>query len=203
MRGKSIAVYRLWNALITCCLELGVVKSCSLCPTELASLPLLLAAAMDIRGVTAKPKCSCPFTWKILAQRFSFVSWHCDKGQLLFSQAFTWPDPTSWGKEKTGRCCWHLAFAMQPSRRKVLAEPRARAGEGWVGLDWSHSCHKVELGICEVPRASSWPQKHQPVVQLWPAHAHPLPSSHSTFLVFPRERENIWQLRFYLFWSSF
>lgn len=89
---------------------------------------------------------------------------------------------------------------------RVLAEPRARAGDWWVGPDWSHSCHKVELGNCEAPKASSQPQKHHPIVQLWLAHAYPLPSPHTTFFfvvvsVFPRERENIWQLRFYLFWS--
>lgn len=119
-----MAVYRPWNALITCCLELAVVKSCSLCPTELASLLLLLAAAMEICGLTAKPKFSCPFRWKILTQSFSFGSRHCYKGQLLGQV----PHPS----EKSGRWCWHLAFAVQSPRgeSRQSLEPGQEIGEG-------------------------------------------------------------------------
>lgn len=143
MRGKSIAVHRPWNALIACCLELDVVRSRSLCPTELASLPLLLAAAMHICSLTAKPKFSCPFRWKILTQSFSFGSRHCDKGQLLFSQALAWPGPTSQGKEKSGRCCWHLSLAVQPPR-----------WESWQNLEPGQEIG--EWGLTRPTAATKW-----------------------------------------------
>lgn len=111
------------------------MKSCSLCPTELASLPLLLAAAMEICGLTAKPKFSCPYRWKILTQSFSFGSRHCDKGQLLGQV----PHP----REKSGRWCWHLAFAMQPPR-----------GESWQSLEPGQEIG--EWGLTGPTAATKW-----------------------------------------------
>lgn len=86
---------------------------------------------MHICSLTAKPKFSCPFRWKILTRSFSFGSRHCDKGQLLFSQALGWPGPTSQGKEKSGRCCWHLSLAVQPPRWESWQslEPGQEIGE--------------------------------------------------------------------------
>lgn len=186
MRGKLIAVYRPWNALITCCLELGVVKGCSQCPTELASLPLLLAELLNQSVPAPSDDRSRPRAFLLAVAIFTGI----DMARSHIP-----------GKRKVWEMLLASCICCVAPKRRVLAEPRSRAGDGWVGPDWSHSCHKVELGNHEVPRALSRPQKHEPVVQLSPARAHPLPSPHSTFLGFPRERENIWQFRFYLFWS--
>lgn len=181
MRGKSIAVYWPWNALITCCLELGVVKSCSVSHRTCFFTPPS-CSSHGYLWFNCLTKVFLPLRMKDLASELFFWQSALWKRVVAVFAGIDMARSHIPGKSLGDAVgILHLLCSPQEeSPSRAQSQGRRLVSGAWL----SHSCHKAELGTYKVPRASSQPQKHQPVVQLWPVHAHSLPSPHSTFTVF-------------------